>query len=211
MKKIMFLDTETTGLDGEHGIVQIAGVIDINMEKKHEFDILTNLYPGDKINARALEVNKRTHEEIQGFQPSYMAKAAMDATMQRYVSKFDKKDKFYMVGYNTGFDHMMMSAWYKKHGDSYMMSYFFYPIIDVAQMAALYMEVTGEKKKLENFKLGTLGMYLGLIKNTDELHNALADINLTRDIFYVCIRPMMAGNGMNLQDHAQAYMEQERG
>lgn len=207
MKKIMFLDTETTGLDGRHGIVQIAGVIDINMEKKHEFDILTNLCANDKVSEKALEVNKRTREEISEFQPSYMAKTELDGIMQRYVSKFDKNDKFYMVGYNTGFDHMMMSAWYKKHNDNYMMSYFFYPIIDVAQMAALHMERTGEKCRLTNFKLGTLGIYLGFIDNTEELHNALADISLTRDIFYTCFG---ASYDKPLAEHAREYMEKKR-
>lgn len=206
MKKIVFLDTETTGLTSKYGIIQVAGIIDINFQTKQKFDILMSPFPGDMISAKALEVNKRTVEEIKTFQSSAQGKEEFCSVLSGYCNKFDKSDKMYMVGYNVEFDHMMIGAWFKKNGDNYLMSWFNYPVIDVAQMAAIHMEITDEKSKLVNFKLGTLGVYLGLIEDESELHNAMADIALTRDIFYVMLKAM--GNYVPLIEVARQYKEE---
>ena len=184
MKKLLFTDTETTGLTAEHGIIQIGGIIDVNFASVDSFNIFMQPHPDDKISKKALEVNKRTMVEIETFQPSYKGKSEFDKTMQRHVNKFDKQDKMYCVGWNIEFDKNMMSAWFEKHGDKYMMAYFKYPFFDASQMTAMYLCLSGEIKNVPNMKLGTIGTYLGFIQDTSDLHDAMADISLTRDIFY---------------------------
>ena len=187
MDKLLFGDTETTGLTPKHGIVQFAGIIEINGVIKEEFDILMAPHPKDEISSKALEINKRTEEELATFQSSFSGKKCIDETLCRHVNRFDKTDKMYFVGYNNGYDNMMLDAFYKKHGDKFWMPYVWYPLFDVAQQVGLHLARTGERCRLPNLKLGTVGKYLGLIKDESELHNAVADVKLTRDIFYVML------------------------
>ena len=57
--KLLFLDTETTGLEpGKHGVVQIAGIIEIDGVVKEEFDFLCRPFDGQLYEARALEMDE---------------------------------------------------------------------------------------------------------------------------------------------------------
>ena len=73
-KKILWVDTETTGTDpGKNGIIQLAGVLEINGHETTRFDFKIRPFADDVIEDTALAVNGFTREELAGFMPPHDA------------------------------------------------------------------------------------------------------------------------------------------
>ena len=79
--------------------------------------------------------------------------------LSKYVDKFDKKDKFFLVGYNNAsFDNHFLKAFFVQNGDHY-----FYEMTD--------------------FKQETVARALGIQIDSAKLHDASYDIQLTKEIY----------------------------
>jgi len=134
--KLLFLDLETSGVDkDENGVIQIAGLIDINNKVVKEFNILSNVSPTDIIEKEALAVNKRTIEEIKKFQAPTSAFSEFVHILDKYIDKYDRNDKFVFAGYNIRFDQDFIWAMSKKTEQKYFGSYVRGTSIDVMQFA----------------------------------------------------------------------------
>jgi len=182
MVKRCFIDTETTGLDPlRHGLVQVAGVIEINGEIVEEFDFMMRP-PADKLfEVRALEVIGKDMAVIDGYKPSKENFRMFKNVISQYVDNYDKKDKFFFLAYNAPFDVAFMRQWFLDNGDKYFGSLFWVPAIDVMSLAG---EALAElRHELSDFKLGTVADYLG-ITPSGKLHDAMNDIDLTRQLYY---------------------------
>lgn len=180
--KICHIDTETTGLTREHAVIQIAGVICTpKLEEPQPFNYLLAPFDTDAINDEALKVNRRTEEEILGFENPRKTKQAFCQMLASHVNKFEKQDKLLFAAYNAQFDGDMMRAFFEKCGDKFFGSWFFFPLIDTAMLAMIMLGK--ERKKMHNFKLVTVCDALGIDLTEDMAHDALADVLASKAIF----------------------------
>jgi len=178
--KLLFLDTETTGVDNtKNGIIQIAGIVEIDGAVKEEFNMMCRPFPGQAVSPDALKVTGKTMDEIRAYPEPQAAYRDLVAILDRYIDRYDKTDKFYMVGQNTKFDYDFLTAWFKNNGNPYFYAYVAYHLIDVIQATALFT-VAGQFK-LENMKLATVAKHFGIPLKA---HDAMEDIRATRAIFY---------------------------
>lgn len=178
--KVLWVDTETTGLSAyKNGVIQISGIVELDGFIVDEFDITTNVFPGDAIEQKALDVNRRTKEEIFDFQPAQTAYKQFSTLLSKYVNKFDKNDKFLLAGYNVGFDADMLLNWFRKAGDKYFYSYFLGGKLDVLSIAMMYCHL--HHVNLPNHKLETVATHFGI---SADFHDAMDDIRATRDLYY---------------------------
>lgn len=178
--KLLFLDTETTGVDRtKNGIVQIAGIVEIDGEIKEEFNIRCRPYPGQTYTTEALTVIGKTVEEIKEYPDPKEAYQKLHGIFNKYIDRYNKNDKFHMVGQNTKFDYDFLTAWFEHAGDKFFYAYVAYYLIDLIQATALFT-VAG-KMKLPNMKLATVADSFGI---KFQAHDALEDIRVTRQIFY---------------------------
>lgn len=178
--KLLFLDTETTGLEpGTHGVVQIAGIIEIDGEVKEEFDFLCRPFEGQIYDARALEVNKRTMEEIKAFPDPREVYDKIKAIFGKYVDRFNRNDRFTIAGQNVAFDFDMMEAWWNRCGDKYWYAFVDFRGVDIITATALF-QAAGHFK-LPNMKLETVAAHFGIPLKA---HDALHDIRATREIYH---------------------------
>lgn len=181
MKKC-FIDLETTGVYAKsNAVIQIAGIIEIDGELKEEFNFTVRPIADKIIVDQALEVNRRTREEIEKFDAPQDVKDKLMALFRKYVDKYDTTDKFFFVGYNAPFDYSFLRQWFVDLGDKYFGSWFFTPPLDVMQLAAWHLK--DKRHEMENFKLVTVAKYLGITIKEEDLHDAMADIILTRNIY----------------------------
>jgi DNA polymerase-3 subunit epsilon len=186
MLKFAFIDLETTGTDPKlNGITQIAGIM-CSYEKTQgfsigeEFNFLVRPFEKDEVNAKALEIQGRTMEEIKTYSPPQEVYVAMKGIFSHSVDKFNRSDKMFFAGYNAQFDMNFLREFFVKCNDTYFGSYFFFPPIDVMLLAAVdTMEI---RTTLPDFKLGTVAKHYEL-KSAGTLHDALADIKLTMSLF----------------------------
>ncbi len=66
--KLIFIDVETTGIEcPETGLIQLAGIVEIDGEEKQRFDFRNRPFPEDEIAEEALAVNGITEEQLNKF------------------------------------------------------------------------------------------------------------------------------------------------
>lgn len=181
--KILFFDLETTGLlPGKHGIHQISGEICIDKKTKERFNFKVRPNPKAEIVKEALDVAGVTQEQVLQYPEMGVVFKQFTDMLGKYVNKFDKKDKFFLAGYNNAaFDNNFLRGWFLQNGDKYFGSWFWSNTIDVMVLATVYLAPV--RDDMENFKLVTVANRMGI--NTDEtkLHDADYDIHLTKAIF----------------------------
>jgi len=181
--KLLFFDLETTGtLVNKHGIHQISGEIVIDGEVKEQFNFHVQPNPKAQIEQEALNVAGVTVEQIMAYPPMGEVYAQFVAMMGKYVDRFNKKDKFFLVGYNNAsFDNQFLRAWFLQNGDKYFGSWFWSNSIDVMVLATPYL--AAKRGEMENFKQGTVAKTLGIQVDDSRLHDALYDIEICKSIY----------------------------
>ena len=172
--KLFFFDLETTGTNpGKHGIHQISGQIVIDGIVKESFDFHVQPNPKAIIEDEALAVAGVTREQIAQYPPMATVYAQFVAMLGKYVDKFNKKDKFFLVGYNNAaFDNQFLRGFFLQKPTN---------TLDVMVLATNYL--LDIRPDMENFKLSTVAETLGVQVDGDSLHNALYDIELTKAVF----------------------------
>lgn len=184
MKKL-FYDVETTGLyHWQHVIHQLSGCIEIDGEVTDFFDFKIAPDPRAKIDQAALDIAGKTVEQIMAYPPSAQVHAEFLRLLAKHVDKYNKKDKFFLIGYNNaGFDDNFLSAWFKQNKDDYLFSWFWSSKIDVMVLAG--QKLMHQRHEMENFKLSTVAKALGIVVDESKLHDAEYDILLTREIYNI--------------------------
>lgn len=183
--KIVFFDIETTGVNpAKNGIHQISGEIVINGETKEKFDFKVRPNPKAEITPEALEVGGVTKEQIMAYPPMEDVFPKFVDMLSKYTDRFNKKDKFFLCGYNNAsFDNNFLRGWFLQNGDKYFGSWFWANTIDVMVLATVYL--MNVRANMENFKLKTVAMALGINVDEAELHDASYDIYLTKEIYKI--------------------------
>lgn len=189
MAKLIFLDTETTGIDPQkNGIIQLAAIMDIEGQEVDQFNMIMKPFEGCIIEDEALEVSGITREQIEKAEPEIFVYRMFTAWLAKHIDKYSKLDKGFLVGYNANFDDQFLRALATRCNDKFLGSFKWPDIIDVRGIAAL--RLADKRPQMPNFKLGSVGKEilgetrLNEILESGGLHNALTDIVLTREIFY---------------------------
>jgi DNA polymerase-3 subunit epsilon len=178
--KFLFCDTETSGLDPViNAPIQISGIIDIDGIVQEEFDFYVKPFPNKKIDDYALKVNNLTKEKIETFEEPRVVYNKILSIFDKYVDKYNKQDKFFIVGQNISFDYSMLDQFFKDNGNKYFYSYVDYHKIDLIAISTL-MKLAG-KIQIDNLKLETCAKAFNIEFGA---HNSMEDIRVTRELFY---------------------------
>ncbi len=184
MKKVLWLDVETTGLDcRKHGLREVGFIIEIDGVEvdKGVFKINPFTYTTRDvvIDDYALEISKVSIEDLKSYdRVSYCFKELMNKLV-KYVNVNDKNDCFVIAGYNTAFDIGFIKEWFKEMGllDSYK-DLFHYKSLDVFSIVFALRHIG--LNSAENDKLETMCNYFDI---QIEAHNALSDIEATKKLY----------------------------
>lgn len=179
--KQCFFDVETTGLNhNNHGIIQLAGILEIDGAEKERFNYKIQPFPQDVIDENALKVNGITEDEMLMFPDPMTVYLEFTAMLSKYVDKFDKSDKIQLVGYNARFDDDFLRSWFKKCGDKYYGSYFSWPSVDITNLIARVYRKS--RHKFPSFKLTSVAAIMGIPVDESQAHDAMYDVLLTKAI-----------------------------
>ena len=181
--KLFFYDLETTGINpGKNGIHQISGQIVIDGEVKEEFDFHVRPNPKAVIEEEALAVAGVSKEQILSYPTMEYVFGQVIEMLSKYVDKYDKNDKFYLVGYNNAsFDNQFFRGFFLQNGDKYFGSWFWSNSIDVMVLASQYL--IDKRASMPNFKQCTVAETLGIKVEEEKLHDAMYDIYLCKSIY----------------------------
>lgn len=183
MEKLFIYDLETTGTRfWKNGIHQLSGMIRIDGEVKEKFNFKVRPYERALIEPEALAIAKVTKEQIMSYDPMAKVKAELTDIIDLYVSKYDRADKFHLMGYNNrGFDDPFLRAFWTQCNDKYFGSYFWSDSIDVMVLASNALK--DHRATMQNFKLETVAKTLGIDFSSEEAHDALYDVEKTYEIY----------------------------
>lgn len=179
--KIFWFDTETSGLSPvKNGIISLSYMIEIDGTVTETGNLYFNCR-GKQIEESALSVNGFTREQIEGFPDPENMYRELNTLFSRYISKFDKNDKFTAAGYNVGFDVDFLRQLWSENGDKYFGSWFAFGVIDPSQIIR-FLQYCGYSFPVRA-KLTDIASSLGI--GTDNAHDASADIGMTREVVQV--------------------------
>jgi DNA polymerase-3 subunit epsilon len=133
-----------------------------------------------------LAVAKITRADLESYEPMFDVYMKLIDMLAKYVDKFNKKDKFYLVGYNSAsFDNPFFRAFFVQNGDNYFGSWFWSCPIDVMVLAGQYL--IADRPSMLDFKQGTVAKHLGITVDDSKLHDAEYDIDICRKIYKAVI------------------------
>ena len=189
--KLAFIDLETTGLDPhKHGIWSIGAILEVDSQIVKTLDLRCRPIQGiDHLSCKALEIGRITVEELNALPDASTTKTELLAVLGKYIDPQDRADQFHLIGYNAQFDYSFLRAWFEKLGDEHFPRWFWHPPIDVMNLCALYSMYGREH--VNSFKLARIAKQLAGI-DAEKTHDALADIQTTRDLFYFLKREAYA-------------------
>lgn len=179
MKKIIWIDTETTGLDATTaGLTEVACIIEIDGVEKEK--ILMHIDPSTynrevTIDEKALATTGKTMDDLSGYGDSGCYFDNFIETLDKYVDKFDKNDNFKINGYNTKFDVAFIKEWFTDNDNKYYGSYFDYKELDVFALVGYIKHLGFIDTKDE--KLKTVCEHFGIELDA---HKAFDDITATK-------------------------------
>ena len=190
MSKLFFYDLETTGTRyWKNGIHQISGAIMIDGEIKEKFNFKVKPHEKALIEDEALAVGGVTREIVEKYPPMREIYNTIIKMLSKYVDKYNKADKFYLVGYNNAsFDNQFFRAFFTQNNDMYFGSWFWADTHDVMVFASNYLRM--KRTQMVDFKLKSVAKAVGIEVDEEKLHDAAYDIDLTMQIYdRVVIKP----------------------
>ena len=183
--KILYYDLETTGLNyWEHGIHQLSGILEVDGKDVLAFDYKVKPKALCKIEQQALDLQKLTPEIINAYDEMPVIFNTFRNILTEHCDKFNPIDKIFLCGYNNaGFDNQFLRQWFADNGDKFFGSWFWSNSIDVMVLATEYLKK--KRAGMGNFKLHSVAIELGIGVDASRLHDALYDIELTREIYKI--------------------------
>jgi len=182
--KLLYFDVETTGLSAAKcAIHQLSFIIEIDGSIKERINLQIRPFTGALVSDTALKISNVTEEQISKYPYDYwQAFKVFEKVLDRYIDKYKKSDKFFLVGYNNAtFDNHFLRAFHLRNEHKYFGSYFWANPIDVYVLAS--HKVMNERHLLTDFKLKTACKHFNIEVDESKLHDAIYDVELTRDLF----------------------------
>lgn len=181
----IFYDVETTGENpNKHCLHQVAGLIEVDGEVVEEFNFRCKPHPKAVIDLEALKVSKTEMEDFNNFPNFEKAKANFCRLLAKYIDKYDKHSKAYLVGFNNrGFDDKFLRMWFLLCDDQFFGSWFWADTIDASVLASEYL--MSRRMGMPNFQLSTVAKTLGIEVENERFHDARYDAIITRQIYRI--------------------------
>lgn len=191
MKKRIWIDLETTGLNYEKDTITELALL------YEELDEKGNTIKKSKLHEYCLPDKKpkdfHVIEELTGITWEFLEKQGIPEEdlfnkliefLDSRINRFNKEDKAFFLAYNAPFDAQFIRELFKRFSKDQVFfgNYFYHIPIDIMGVTALCC-MLGLVEIPENFKNLTVGKHLGIKEATDlKAHSAINDIKISRHI-----------------------------
>ncbi|MGL5950765.1 MAG: 3'-5' exonuclease, partial [Cetobacterium sp.] len=159
--KIIYLDTETTGLGDNAAIIQLSGIVEIDGEERETFNLYAQPHVGASISEEALKIQGRAYDDIMLYPTPRQMYLDFGKILDRYIDKYNKNDKFIVAGYNVEFDVTKLKELFQRNNHKYLFSYIDHRKLDPLHWI-LPLQILEKIPVLENNKLETWCKHFGI-------------------------------------------------
>lgn len=183
LNKLFIFKVETNGDNPKkNGIHQLSAIIVTPKAGEGECNFKMKPFPFDRIEMSALEISNTTVETLNSYPEPLESYNKIKTTLEAYINKYDKNDKFHLVGYNnSSFDDKFFKAFFEKNGDPCFGAYFFTNSIDVMNISS--MVLLKRRYGMETFELKTVAKEFGIETDESKLNDSNYDLQITYKIF----------------------------
>lgn len=184
--RIIFIDSETTGVDSKiNEMYQLAMIPSVEGHRESGKGIsinisILNFEAFDPVALKMAEKRGITKETILAYPCVQIAFIQIKNFLDHFVSKYNKHEKFIVVGYRVEFDTDFLRAFFMARGDKFYGSYFMPYVIDVYRLAQMLF--LSNRIELKNLKLTSIAKYFFPDEKFDA-HDALEDIKITAKVY----------------------------
>lgn len=184
MSKLLFYDTETTGVDyKKNSIIQISGILHIDRVEVERFNFNVRPHPKAIIAKEALKANGHKMEDLQTYPPMGTVFTMLETVLEKHVDRYSKTDRVHLVGFNNrGFDDNFFRMFFSLCGSNFFGSWFWSDSLDVLVLASYVL--LNARPTMPSFKLHRVAKTIGLKVDDSRLHDSMYDTELTRDVYY---------------------------
>jgi len=173
--KVLYIDVETTGLDFiDNDIIQLSGIIEVDEVILETFDFKIKPFNFSSISKDALIVNGFSLELCKSFPDPMKVYEEFKNILNKYVDRFNKRDKFYVCGYNVHFDLNFLDYFFRKNNDVFFYAYCNRKYLD--PLPILYFLDYKNRICLNNYRLETVCRYFNI---NIKAHDSLSDVRAT--------------------------------
>lgn len=181
--KILYFDTETTGVDPiKNDIIDIAFIIEENGRILHEESVKMQPFNYNNIDAKAIETHGITIEQMKTYPTPVDSYFHLLRVFEKYVNRYKKETRMFPAGYNCQFDLNFLSGLFRKVDPNNVYglgSWIQWIPFDLMQQLRNDCFLSGGSTQYKNFKLKTIAEKHGI---TFKAHDALEDIRATREL-----------------------------
>jgi DNA polymerase-3 subunit epsilon len=179
MKKVLYFDVETTGLDPQTDfIMQLSGLVEVDGEIVEEFNYFLQPPKGTAVSKEALKVTGKTIDDLRSYPPAQEGFDKFNELLNKYVL-FDRwSEKFYPSAYNGNFDLQFVDQMFKRQFKTDRWGY--YQNWQLIDPLPVFRTLTyAGLLNTYGHKLSTMCDHFGI---SLEAHDALSDVRATRDL-----------------------------
>lgn len=186
MSKIIFFDTETTGLDPlKCGMHQLAGEVVVNDEVVDKFDYRINPFKECEVSYVALAISNTKALDFLKYNQEFQVLYMFTEKIYKYKEHTKAKDKLFLATWarDPAFDVKFLKAFFERNKNtSTFESLFWSNFIDVKSLATHYLQE--RRHDIESFNLASVAKYLGIEVDESKLHSAMYDAYLCRMVYF---------------------------
>lgn len=181
---ILWFDLEGSSDSGETAeLLTFSGIIDVNFQEEHRFDLRCRPDPNGTIQLAALDVNGIGFDEMQLFPEREQVFKDVNVILHKFVNPFSKdkdKPKFFMAGYNIWrYDEPLLRRWWKKENNFFGATFHHYSLDLYPYIRTILAK---QIRDLPNLKLRTVCEFFGIQIDEEQLHTSIYDVELTKEL-----------------------------
>ena len=180
MAKLLYIDTETTGVSVDKGdhLIQVAWILEENGRIVDTFEGKCRPKDDAAISVEALSKQRRTLEQITAWPERSVLLDAVISRLNEYVKD---GSRLVLVGHNVmAFDSKMMREFLSSR-KVFFGKYFMNEMVDTLHLTMLF-RLSGLLLNSPDMKLPSLAKTIGFPIG-ESAHDALVDVRATREVF----------------------------
>ena len=183
MKKILFIDTLTTGMNHERcAIYRIGGIFVQNDEETERLDLKVRPFHGAKINDQSLWIGGVDRSQVAAYPNQDSAFKEFITFLDKHVDAKNPNDKIYLAGFNaSGFDYPFLWEWFRRNGNEKFRNYFHMQVLDIMCISAFAL--LDERGSMPDFRLETVARHLGVYDGEGDSADCVLNARIALEIY----------------------------
>lgn len=183
MKKILFIDTVTTGMNPEKcSIYRIGGIYTIDGVEQKRFEFRMRPFINARISEQSLWISGESRSSLIVYPDEKDVFKTFTDYLDTIVDIRNPKDKLYLAGFNvTAFDAFFLREWFRRNGNERFRDYFYVQTIDTMCLATVALMNT--RHNMPDFHLETAARFMHVKAAVSQSYDCIVNAKTSLDIY----------------------------